>query len=282
MKKALTLFLFVLFVLSELQLSGGQIADAQTIRSSGIIDRPNSIIFGKIDFETGDTSQIDHFYENPSSIVLVQSQIKHTGSYGLKCEITDTSNDRNRRIEMWEGWDDATEKCLYSSKEAWVEGWLYLPTNFRLKPANNQIGWESLMSIREIEKRYEPSLPYGGTKTFQLKINLHQVSPDDESHFIIVGKWESANTDLGTGIFGRDKEPIPLGTWVHLQIHVIRDKTNGLFEVYRDGKQVIGATSVRTWGFQDSYRAEWKHYTNIGQPYLNTLYWDDLKVKGSP
>jgi len=275
MKKALTLFLFVLFVLSELQLSGGQIADTQTIRSSGIIDQPNSIIFGNIDFETGDTSQIDHFYENPSGIVLIQSQIKHTGSYGLKCEITDTSNDRDRRIEMWEGWDDAAKKCLYSSKEVWVEGWLYLPTNFRLKPADNQIGWESLMSIREIDKSYSPD------KTFQLKINLQQISPDDERRFAINAKWGSVNTGLGSGVFASDTEPIPVGKWVHLQIHVIRDKTNGLFEVYRDGKRVIRATGVRTWGFQDSYRAEWKHYTNIGQ-YLNTLYWDDLKVKGSP
>jgi len=228
-------------------------------------------IIDYVDFSTGDLSQLDFARvclggEPGYCSAEVQSEIFHSPPYACRLWLADPClGDIYRRIELYMGTEKGEPMVQrYTMPEVYVSGYLHLPPDFRLRQRpDGGKGWHTIMSIREL----------AGGESYQLTVVLQQRVVEDERNLQVAsGVRGTVEPDQN---FAFSEKPVPFGKWIHFVLHEVRGNP-GLLEVYQDEDRII-SVQRRTWGFQDNYRCEWKHYTNVCQ-YSQWTVWDDLTV----
>ena len=154
-----------------------------------------------------------------------------------------------------------------SYREIWVSAWYYFPADFSV------VNWFGFAMFAEYDVAL-PNFPIAGSFTINDALehyfNIHDF-PDWGSRRYIL-----PHTSLGK---------IPLGKWMNIRWHMIRDSTDGLVEIWIDDDveprlvfhgKTFGEDSW-TEGIEKMILCVFDHYSDVGNP-VTTVYYDDVEI----
>jgi hypothetical protein len=162
-------------------------------------------------------------------------------------------------------------------REVWISYDLYIPDNYFHRVANGSSNNKGLVFLWSGEYSGETST---GLHFWPIGSGSSQISVDRNSNNSAVGHILTGNVDL-------DRRPAAqggdLGRWVNF---VIRARTadvsasNGVVQVWKDGKQIVNHTNLNNWSrtknyFERGYLLGW---ANSGFNQNTTLYIDNVKM----
>jgi len=206
----------------------------------------------------------------PDCVTTVQQDRVKAGKYAVRLELTNPGGgDFYRRLELHKFHPIGQVLPTFNKDEVFLSGWVYVPITFKLKVADNQIGWWSTNSIREIN---------ADTHQPKLQIRERIAGPDYEQDLVMQSR--RTGTCKGNLDYETSDVQIPLGQWNYIVMYFKRNKPNptGIIKGWLNHRKTLDTPDASwVYGCQDTYRIEWKLYTNIGQ-YPNWVVWDEMRA----
>ncbi|MFX0137089.1 MAG: heparin lyase I family protein [Candidatus Hodarchaeota archaeon] len=235
--KSYTLFLGL--ILLNIPIIKAQNSIYRNISSYGTISYP---AIRKIDFETGDFSQIepgDIFSHRPEDIPILNNEIVHGGSYSVKCSLPGSGYDAGSSFVRMKG---------FPLIDLYYDWWIYINEGYDAGSNWNMIcEWYPQNSIGA---NHHVAICF---------INAHGIKNNLFFNFRTIHvEWEvpGASSKYECAQIYSDIE-MPTGRWVHFNVIYRYHASSGQIVVKMDGQNVLiwngkttfNSTSKMQWGF---------------------------------
>ena len=260
LRKALILALLLSFALITSSVASETTANIPSSVAIDYSSTPSSgtnLVILSDDFETTQladgklTGWPEHTIEGADYLSFSTEQA-HSGARSVK--VTAGGAFPNLRVYIW-----STEK------EFWMQQWVYFADDFHLVADNK---WFSLGT---------PIYEWKSTGT-AMYFTLQFLGDDMHLYVTSATKTEYIHEE-GSPFYLDSGVNLHRGEWVKVVSHVIRDRENGLLDVYVNDNLVIHYVGVTLWQQENFMIQPIKHYCK-DEPLdaVKTVYFDDIEV----
>jgi hypothetical protein len=226
------------------------------------------VVLRKIDFETGDLSQIgagDVYSHHPDDIPVVVQDIVHAGKYALRCAVANLSP--SRRSSVVRLWNIPLKPVLH------YDFWLFIPYGYEVPYDHNTMMICEWYPQNEVGADEFIALYFNDASGVKNNISLR--FNNNTGNFALLGIWP-----IFSGV------EMPTRRWVHFQISYRHDLINGEVQVKMDGKIIMdykGRTAFDN--SPDFTQFAFGTYFWIEEaPLINAaaFYYDDIYIADEP